>query len=139
MTESHSEVLAEVRSLALADRRARDQLARRSGYGRAVWDVLSAVGQSDGGTVPQIGRRLGVSRQSVQRVADGLVDKRLAHYEVNPDHQRSPRLRLTPSGEQTLRSLDRAAAASEPDLEQDFEPEEIETALYVLRALREAL
>ena len=89
--------------------------------------------------VPQLARGLGQSRQGVQRVADGLVESGLATYERNPHHRRSPRLQLTEQGEATLSALEREAARRAPDMEQDVEPEDLETTLYVLRALRDAL
>ena len=47
-----------------------------------------------------IARRLGLARQSVQRVADGH-----ATFEPNPDHQRSPLLILTSAGQAVLGTI----------------------------------
>jgi DNA-binding MarR family transcriptional regulator len=55
-----------------------------------------------------IARRLGLTRQSVQRTADALVDEGLAAYEPNPDHQRSPLLILTDHGREVLRGINGA-------------------------------
>jgi DNA-binding MarR family transcriptional regulator len=63
----------------------------------------------------------------------------LATYESNPHHRRSPRLQLTEQGVATLAALQREAARRAPDVEQDMELEDLETTLYVLRALRDAL
>ncbi len=115
----------------------REQMALRAGATRATWRVLAAaVGQ--GHTVPQLARRLGVKRQSVQRLADQLVETGRARYVTNPDHRRSPLLKLTESGEAALKTLQRELADWESDLgaEHELELEELETALYVLRAVR---
>lgn len=89
--------------------------------------------------MPQLARGLGLSRQGVQRVADGLVDKGLATYERNPHHRRSPRLQLTARGRDLQSALAREASRRSLEVDDDMEPEELEMALYVLRALREKL
>ena len=137
MQTNLTKILTEVRILAKIDQQRRDEIAHVTGLGRAAWQVLIIA--KSGGTVPQIARKLGLSRQSVQRVADGLVESGLAHYESNPDHQRSPLLPLTNAGESTLARLEQLAESYEPDFEETLEAEEIETTLHVLRALRASL
>jgi DNA-binding MarR family transcriptional regulator len=56
-------------------------------------------------TVPTVARRLGLARQSVQRVADDLVAAGLVERSDNPDHQHSPRLVLTATGRSTLQKI----------------------------------
>ena len=115
----------------------REQMARRAGATRASWRVLAAVAERER-TVPQLARRLGVKRQSVQRLADQLVESGRARYDANPDHRRSPLLMVTESGEAALKTLDRELADWELDFDaqHELELEELETALYVLRAVR---
>jgi DNA-binding MarR family transcriptional regulator len=74
-------------------------------------DDASASWIADTGrfTVPQIGRRLGVSRQSVQRVANELAADGMASFEPNPDHKASPILALTATGRQALKRINTAA------------------------------
>ena len=50
---------------------------------------------------------MGLTRQSVQRLSDLLVKEKLAMYQANPVHARSPHLRVTPRGQATLRTLRR--------------------------------
>ena len=69
------------------------------------WKVLTAAG-CEVRTVPQIARRMGMTRQGVQRIADQLVGDGLAEYVDNPDHRSSPHLRLTAAG----RAIDDALA-----------------------------
>lgn len=68
--------------------------------------VLQAA--ADRATVPDIARRLGLQRQSVQRVADELVQDGLAQYQDNPRHRRSRLLAPTRAGEATLSAIQRA-------------------------------
>lgn len=131
-------ILKEVSEIAALRLRTQGDIARARGQTRAAWQVLAAA-SPHGGTVPQLARKLGQTRQSVQRVADGLVERGLALYARNPSHRRSPRLELTAAGTETLAGLEREAVRREPDTEDDIEPEDLETTLYVLRALRDAL
>ncbi|HEX5973832.1 MAG TPA: MarR family transcriptional regulator, partial [Rubrobacteraceae bacterium] len=72
------------------------------------WAVLSVL---SGGarTVPQVARRLGVTRQSVQRVANLLAAEGLIERVANPDNARSPLFRLSKRGEEVLTAITRAA------------------------------
>ncbi len=63
----------------------------------ARWKVLTAAG-CDVRTVPQIARRMGLTRQAVQRIANQLVQQGLATFVENPEHRGSPILRLTHEG-----------------------------------------
>ena len=63
----------------------------------ARWKVLTAAG-CDVRTVPQIARRMGLTRQAVQRIANQLVEDGLATFVENPDHRGSPIVRLTDAG-----------------------------------------
>ncbi len=75
----------------------------------------------------------------MQRVADALVESKLASYQPNPDHRRSPRLVLTAEGEAKRKALERAVIELAPDVSDDLDEEDLETTLHVLRALRALL
>jgi DNA-binding MarR family transcriptional regulator len=94
--------------IAAAFRRHGDALARPAGQSQAHWLAirLASTGTL---TVPQIARRLGMSRQNVQRLANDLVGQGLAHYADNPDHKSSPHLVLTAAGRAVLRTLSERA------------------------------
>ena len=47
--------------------------------------------------------------ETIQRVTDALHDDGLLAMDTNPDHERSPLLRLTEAGEETLRAITAAA------------------------------
>jgi DNA-binding MarR family transcriptional regulator len=84
-----------------------DALAKPAGQTSARWQVLAAV-EDTAATVAQIARAFGLARQSVQRVADLLVQEGLAVYEPNPGHRRAKLLRLTPRGRAALRTIQAA-------------------------------
>lgn len=78
----------------------------------AWWQVLGAT-LDEALPVAEIARRvgLGLARQSVQRVADLLVDQGWAVYRENPVHRRAKLLEPTPKGRSGLQRL--AAAQHE--------------------------
>ncbi len=84
-----------------------DRLTEPLGLTSARWQVLGAL-QTEGRplTVAQIGRRMGVSRQNVQRIANDLEDLGFVTFEDNPDHKRSRNIVLTPASVATLEKLD---------------------------------
>ena len=84
-----------------------DELAKPAGQTSARWQVLAAA-DHEPSTVADIARALGLTRQSVQRVADLLADEKLVKYEDNPEHQRAKLVRLTAAGSATLQSIQSA-------------------------------
>lgn len=103
-------VIADIFELAGHFRRHGEAIAQAAGQTQARWQVLSAA-SAEPKTVPQIARRLGIARQSVQRVADLLVDQGAARYALNPDHRTSPFLVPTTDGAAILVRLTAAAEA----------------------------
>jgi DNA-binding MarR family transcriptional regulator len=81
-----------------------EALAKPTGQTLARWVALDAVADTPA-TVAEISRRFGYARQSVQRVADLLVQDGLATYEDNPRHRRAKLLRPTPRGRRILRAI----------------------------------
>ncbi|MBT2469585.1 MarR family transcriptional regulator [Streptomyces sp. ISL-66] len=74
-----------------------EELARPAGLTAAWWQVLGAV-LHEPLSVAGIARAMGITRQSVQRIADLLAVKGLAEYVPNPAHRRAKLLRPTGAG-----------------------------------------
>jgi DNA-binding MarR family transcriptional regulator len=87
-----------------------EELARPAGLTAAWWQVLGAV-QRGPLPVAGIARVMGITRQSVQRVANLLVEHGLAEWEPNPAHRRAKLLRPTADGLAAVRRIDPAHAA----------------------------
>jgi DNA-binding MarR family transcriptional regulator len=81
-------------------------IATPHGLTPAWWQVLGAT-LDEPLPVAEIARRvgLGLARQSVQRVADILVDKGWAVYRDNPRHTRAKLLEPTGAGRTVVESL----------------------------------
>jgi DNA-binding MarR family transcriptional regulator len=129
-------LIADVYELAGESRRSSEALARELDQTAARWHVLSVV--SDGlRTVASSARRLGLARQSVQRVVDDLAAGGLVDLVDNPDHARAPLVALTDRGRTTLDTLirrsdaDRSAMLDLAGLHRD----DLDAARTVIRAL----
>lgn len=79
-------------------------LAAAGGITAAWWQVLGGV-LDQPRTVPDVGRRMGMTRQAVQRIADILVDRGLAEYRANPAHRRAKLLACTDAGYFAIRRI----------------------------------
>ena len=76
-----------------------DRLVSEFGLTSAWWQVLGALALSPAPLpVAHIARNMGLSRQSVQRIADLLAKKALVRFEANPHHQRAKLVVLTTQG-----------------------------------------
>lgn len=102
-------LVADVYELAGLLRHAGEEIAAGQGQTQARWQLLS-VASDPPLSVPQAARRLGISRQAVQRVANDLVADGLVEFTANPDHRTSPLLTLTDAGNETLAEITRAAS-----------------------------
>jgi DNA-binding MarR family transcriptional regulator len=81
-----------------------EELARPAGLTAAWWLVLGAVLERPL-TVADVAREMGVTRQSVQRIADVLIDRGLAEPLANPAHRRASLLSPTRSGRAAIRRI----------------------------------
>ena len=82
-----------------------EELARPAGLTAARWQVLGAV-LGEALPVAGIARAMGITRQSVQRIANLLVDQGLAEYVPNPAHRRAKLLRPTAEGRAAIERID---------------------------------
>ncbi len=88
-----------------------EELARPAGLTAAWWQVLGAVLDRPL-PVAGIAREMGITRQSVQRIADLLVGRGLAEFEDNPAHRRAKLLTPTPAGRDAVRAITPGHAAA---------------------------
>jgi DNA-binding MarR family transcriptional regulator len=88
------------------------RLAEREGLTAARWQVLGAVALAGRPlTVPQIARRMGLTRQAVQATVNQLHRDALVETSDNLDHRRSPLINLTELGRRKYAALDRQQIA----------------------------
>jgi DNA-binding MarR family transcriptional regulator len=75
---------------------------------------------------------MGLTRQSVQASVNRLAADELVEARENPDHRRSPLVRLTPRGTAAYRRLERRQARWADALAADLGRGDLETAARVL-------
>ncbi|CAL9498916.1 hypothetical protein SUDANB120_03404 [Streptomyces sp. enrichment culture] len=118
-----------------------EELARPAGLTAARWQVLGAV-LREPLPVAGIARAMGITRQSVQRVADLLAAQGLAEYVPNPAHRRAKLLRPTREGRAAVARIGPAHAAAATALAEHLGDEafrEVVAALDRLAAAMDAL
>lgn len=99
---------------------------------RAVLETLHLRGAR---TVPQVAREQGVSRQHVQVVVNGLLEAGLVECLDNPDHLRSPLLRLTAAGTRAFEAVRRHEARLLADLAKRIPGADLKVTLKTLNAM----
>ncbi|MFC9746738.1 MarR family winged helix-turn-helix transcriptional regulator [Streptomyces niveus] len=115
-----------------------EELATPAGLTAAWWQVLGAV-------LPQplpvsgIARAMGITRQSVQRIADLLVERDLAAYEPNPAHRRAKLLTPTEKGRAAIHEIKPAHAALARRLADELGQSDFAETVRVLERLSRAL
>lgn len=114
------------------------RLSTPHGQTTARWRVMGAAAREEG-TVSQIARRIGLTRQGVQRTANALAADGLVKFADNPSHRRSPIVRLSSKGEKVLRALSAAQIAWSNAVAQGMSAERLRQVVEVLRSLADRL
>jgi len=113
-----------------------DLLTADEGLTSARWQVLGAIALAERPlTVPQIARRIGLTRQSVHASVGRLVHDGLVELAPNADHRRSPLVCLTEPGTATYAATDRRQAAWVNRLAGGISRADLETTTGVLDEL----
>jgi DNA-binding MarR family transcriptional regulator len=115
-----------------------EELARPVGLTAAWWQVLGAV-LNEPLPVAAIARNMGITRQSVQRIADLLVDKGLAEYRPNPAHSRAKLVVPTDAGRAAVARIAPEQRVVAQRLAQRLGIEEFRHTLEALQRLSAAL
>ena len=117
-----------------------DALAAAEGLTSTRWQVLGAFSLAGRPlTVPQIARRMGLTRQSVHATVKRLMGEGLVELRPNEDHRRSPLVRLTETGKAAYAAIDRRQAAWINDLSAGIPESDLQTASGVLGELSRRL
>lgn len=113
-----------------------DLLAAGHGLTSARWQVLGAIAMAQRPlTVPQIARRMGLTRQSVHTTVNRLVADGMVELTANADHRRSQLARLTELGRAKHQAISLRQAAWVSQLAAGLTSAELEGAERVLGEL----
>lgn len=113
---------------------AAQELAANGGLTAAWWQVLGGIVDQPR-TVAAIGRRMGMTRQGVQRVADLLVAHHLAEYRPNPAHRRAKLLACTEAGYWAIRRISFVAHPFSNRIGAQLAADELRNTLTTMRHL----
>lgn len=115
-----------------------DAITKPVGQSSAKWQVLGRVHYQPQ-TVADIARSLGNARQSVQRIADVLVQEGLAVFIDNPKDKRARLLNLTPKGEATLTTIYERYADWSRHIMKKLKPSQLASLAQTLNELSHVL
>jgi len=139
-TEVATQLILEVFRLNGALIAAGDALVADLGLSSARWQVLGAIAlQETPAPVVRLAESMGLTRQSVQRVADDLAAEGLVTYAENPNHRRAKLVTLTRKGEALYAAASRRQTPWAENLTAGISTKEIESALRTIARLRARL
>lgn len=113
---------------------AADRISAPFGLTAARWQVLGSVMAADK-TVSQVAREMGLTRQSVQRLSNVLVEEGKARFIDNPAHKRAMLLSPTAEGRALIVSLTETQYRWANNSSDGIAAEDIENAVEVMRAV----
>jgi DNA-binding MarR family transcriptional regulator len=113
-----------------------DMLSAEHGLTAARWQVLGAIALAERPlTVPQIARRVGLTRQTVHTTVSRLVGDELVELRQNAEHRRSQLVELTAHGRETYAAVDRKQRTWVNELSAGLSLHDLATAEEVVQAL----
>jgi DNA-binding MarR family transcriptional regulator len=114
-----------------------DSLVRDIDLTSARWQVLGPIAMERRPlSVAQIARRMGLSRQAVQRVANDLKVAGLTTYRTNPDHKRAKLVALTQPGETAFAKAAARQAEWVNALGKGLNPKAVTEAVRLMQTIR---
>jgi DNA-binding MarR family transcriptional regulator len=117
-----------------------DRLVEPIGLTSARWQVLGAIANSRTALpVAQIARNMGLTRQSVQRLADEMARSGLVRFVGNPHHKRAKLVVLTPQGESIRQAAGRLQGPWAHGLADGLSIKQINAAVSVLQTIRTSI
>ena len=117
-----------------------NKITKPYGLTSARWQVIGAIdlaGQPM--TVAQIARRMGLSRQGVQRIVNDLMKTKLVKSIPNIDHKRSPLISISDKGEKIMIKVNRAQISWVNNLSNGLSKQDIDQTLELLQTVRTRL
>ena len=115
-----------------------DRLTKDFGLTGARWQVLGAI-RMEPLPVAQIARNMGLTRQSVQRIANILVRDGFVRFRENPNHKRAKLVELTDHGRTILEQVSSNEILFSNRIAKGFSPSKLDDVNKLLRSIRRRL
>ena len=112
-----------------------DRLTKPLHLSSARWQVVGAIDKGPL-SVSKIARNMGLTRQTVQRLANEMKVGQFIEYAPNPDHRRAKLVRLTKKGRRVMKILNQRQIHWADKIAAGVNTEEIEAALGLIKKLR---
>lgn len=112
-----------------------DRLTKPLNLSSARWQVLGAIEQCPL-SVAQIARNMGLTRQTVQKLADELNRGQFVQYAPNPDHKRAKLVCQTEKSRHVMKVLEQRQLRWANEVAEGVKDEEMEAALRLIHKLR---
>jgi DNA-binding MarR family transcriptional regulator len=117
-----------------------DRMGLEYGVTSARWKILGALYLAGvPQTVPQIARRMGLTRQAVQRLVDAMNKDGLLLFQQNPDHKRAKLINISNLGKEIFIKLDEKQAKQASAHSSKLSQDELETTLSVLKRISDTI
>lgn len=117
-----------------------NRLTKPFGLTSARWQIMGAIELAGRPlTVAQIARRMGLSRQGVQRIVNELEKQKLLLASENIDHKRASLFELTATGSRAMDGIGEAQTKWVNQLADDLDEEEIKQAQKLLKSMSQRL
>jgi len=117
-----------------------NRITKPLGLTSARWQVMGAIelaGQPL--TVAQVARRMGLSRQGVQRIVNDLERLEMLELKSNIDHKRSPLVSISAKGKRVMAEVNKAQIAWVNKLAEGLGIRKVEQALKLIQSVSDRL
>lgn len=114
-----------------------DVVAKPFGLTSARWQILGAIEATGNGTVSDLARQIGVSRQSVQRIVTEMVLEGSLTLLDNPHHRRAKKIATTETGRRNYEAVTAAWKATAERMDHRFGTEGLGAITHRMAELRD--
>ena len=108
-----------------------DRLVNDLGLTTALWKILGPIEDSPL-SMAQIARRMGLTRQSVRRSVNILIEKGLVEFKDNLDHKRAKLVALTKQGQSVLEKVNEIQIEWSNHIARDLSADELKKSVQIL-------
>jgi len=115
-----------------------DRLTKPLDLSSARWQILGALEEAPL-SVAQIARNMGLTRQTVQRLADELEKSQFIQYAPNPDHKKAKLVCLTEKSLKVMKVLEQRQIRWANEVTGGVRADKVEAALGLIKKLRSRL
>ena len=114
-----------------------NRITKPYGLTSARWQVMGAIDLAERSlTVAQIARRMGLSRQGVQRIVHDLERLGMVVLEPNLDHKRAPLVSISDRGNDAMAEIGKAQIEWVNALSDGVDEQQVSQALETLETFR---